>query len=221
MAVGAVARPVLAAPEVVFRRPLDIVRDHEVEPAVFVVVEPAGAGGPLASVGHARPGRDVGKSPVAIVVIKDRAAVTGDVQIRVAVVVEIAHGHPLPVKTFGPHAGFFRDVGECAVAVVAIERGAERLRRLVGVGGGRLHEVEVHEAVLVVVNPAQARAHGLKVVFLRAGRRILNEGDARAFGDVGESDGNRAGGLGTRARGVASDQMRDAHDGNDREREKR
>ena len=193
MAVGAVARPVLAAPEVVLRRPLDIVRDQEVEPAVLVVVEPSGAGGPLALVRHTCFGCDFGKSSVAIVVIKDRAAVTGDVQIRVAVVVEIAHGHPLPVKTFGPHAGFFRDVGECAVAVVAIERGAERLQRFVGVGCARLHEVEVHEAVLVVINPAHARAHGLKVVFLRAGRRILNEGDARAFGDVGVMHRNRGG----------------------------
>src|SRR6516162_3649833 len=40
MAVGAVARTMFAAPQVVFGRPVDVVQHHQVEVAVAVVVEP-------------------------------------------------------------------------------------------------------------------------------------------------------------------------------------
>ena len=77
MAVGAIAGPVLAAPEIVLGRPLDVVGDQQVEPAVLVVIEPSGAGGPSAFVRDAGFGGDVGESSVAVVVIEDGAAVAG------------------------------------------------------------------------------------------------------------------------------------------------
>src|SRR4029077_14992264 len=39
MAVGAVAGAMLAAVEIIFGRPLDVVGDHQIEPAIFVVVK--------------------------------------------------------------------------------------------------------------------------------------------------------------------------------------
>src|SRR5690348_17168860 len=50
MAVRTIAGPVLSAPQVVLWTPLNVVGDHQVEPAVFVVVEPSRAGGPAAFV---------------------------------------------------------------------------------------------------------------------------------------------------------------------------
>ena len=44
MAVRAVAWPMLAAPEIVFWRPLDVIGDDQIEPAVFIVIKPPGAG---------------------------------------------------------------------------------------------------------------------------------------------------------------------------------
>src|SRR5206468_13060314 len=63
--------------------------------------------------------------------------------------------------------------------------------RLVDVGRGRLHQVEVHQSVLVVVYPAEARAHGLEVILLVGRRRVLVEVDSRRSGNVCEAHGCR------------------------------
>jgi len=47
VAVATVARPMLAAAEVGLGRPLDMIAVQEAQVAVAVIVEPAGAGGPL------------------------------------------------------------------------------------------------------------------------------------------------------------------------------
>ena len=136
MTVGAVAGAPLAAPDIVLRRPLDVVGDDQIEPAIFVVIEPSGAGGPSAFVGDAGFGGDIGEGSVAVVVIENGAAVAGDVEIGIAVVIEIADRNALAVVSFAADAGFFGDVGKSSVAVVVIERGAQRMRRLVDIGGG-------------------------------------------------------------------------------------
>src|SRR5439155_19264273 len=106
MAVGAVARPALSAPGIILRTPFDVVADHEVQVAVLVIVEPAGAGGPSVFVGHTRLGRDVPESSVAVIVIENGAAVACDVKVRKAVVVKIAHRHALAVVPLPADSGF-------------------------------------------------------------------------------------------------------------------
>src|ERR1700730_11115969 len=44
MAVGTIARPAFAAPDIILRRPLDIVGDDEIEPTVLVIVKPSCTG---------------------------------------------------------------------------------------------------------------------------------------------------------------------------------
>src|SRR6266550_4447280 len=102
---------------------------------------PAGARGPLAFVGDTGFESDVGKRSIAIVVIKDCAAVAGDVQIRIAVIVVVADGDSLTIVALTADAGFFRHVGKRSVTIVVVKRGTQRTRRLVNVGGGRLSKV--------------------------------------------------------------------------------
>ena len=100
MAVGAVARAALAAPDIIFRSPVDVVGDHQIEPAVFVVIEPSRASGPAAFVGDACLCGDVSKSAIAVVVIKNGVSIAGDVEIREPVIVKIADGDSLAVMAF-------------------------------------------------------------------------------------------------------------------------
>src|SRR5579864_1840736 len=125
MAVGSIARAMLAAVKIIFRRPLDVIGDHQIQPAIPVVIKPPGASGPSALVGHPGLGGDIGESAVAIVVVQDGAAVAGDVNVRVAVVVVVADGHALAVMSFAADPGFLCYVGERTIAVVMVERGAQ------------------------------------------------------------------------------------------------
>ena len=122
--------------------------------------------------------------------IENGTAVAGDIQIGIAIIVEVADSNALAVVAFTAHAGFFRDVGESSVAVVVIKRAAQRMRRLVDVGCGRLDEVQIHEAVLIVVDPSDTGSHGFEVILFVGLRGVLLESDLRAFADIGVADGN-------------------------------
>ena len=81
-AVEALAELVVAAEHVVLQVELDKRAEEQVEAAVVVVVEPHGAGGPVRRLVQAGLLRDVGKGPVAVVAIENRAAVGGDEDVR-------------------------------------------------------------------------------------------------------------------------------------------
>ena len=195
MAVSAVAGPMLAAIEVGLGRPVNVVANQQVEIPVLVVIEPARAGGPLALVADAGFGGHIREGAVPVIVVKDGPAVAGDVKVGIAVVVVVAHGHALPVEALGAHTSLFRHVRKGPIAIVMIKGGAQRVRRLVPLGLRRLHKIKVHQSVLVVINPTQAAAHGLEIVFFRSESMVVLEGDASDLTDVRKADGNR-GGLG-------------------------
>src|SRR5579872_6561368 len=173
MTVGAISGAPFAAPQVVFGRPLNVVRDNKVEPAVLVVIEPPGAGGPSSFVGNAGLRSDVGESAVSIIVVENRAAITGDVQIRIAIVVEVTYGNTLTIVTFAPYSGLFRDVSESSIAVVVVKSAEQRMSGLIDVRCCRLDEEEIHESILVVVDPGNAGAHCFQIVLLISLRRVL------------------------------------------------
>src|ERR1700675_5021819 len=122
MTVRTVAESVFAAPDIGFLRPLDVVCNHQIEPPVFIVIKPAGTGRPSSQVGDTCLGGHIGEGPIAIVVVKDGAAVAGHVQIGIAIVIEVADGNPLTVMAFASYTGLFGDVGESPIAVVVIKR---------------------------------------------------------------------------------------------------
>ena len=116
---------------------LDEVADEEIEMAVAVVIEESAARAPAAFLlVEAGLPRDIGKRSVAVVVEEDVVAPEGAEQVVPAVVVVVAHADAgLPAAA--TNAGFLRDIGECAVAVVFVEMGRRLFaRRPVCVRGG-------------------------------------------------------------------------------------
>ncbi len=132
MAVGTVPWPMLAAIEIILGRPFNVVAHHEVKVAVLVIIKPCRAGGPSPFIGYASLGGDIGKRSVAIIMVKDRSVIAGNIEIRITIVIVVAHGATLSVEALTAHARFFGDIGKCAVSIIAIERAAQRLRRSVG-----------------------------------------------------------------------------------------
>ena len=66
----------------------------------------------------------------------------------------------------------------------------QRMRWFVNISGGRLDEVEIHQAVLIVANPADAGAHGFEVILLVRLRGILAKRDSRGLPNVRVADGD-------------------------------
>ncbi len=154
--------------------------DEQIEPAVVVVIEPDRAGTPAWS-RDTRFLRHVGEGAVAIVVIEDAASVLRNVEVWEAISVVIPHRNTHAIAT-PSHAGFLRHVGECAVAIVAIQRVAQGMRRLVEIAFAAVDEVNVHPAVIVVIEEGTSRAAGFWQVFFRgfAGRmHPLDPADGR------------------------------------------
>ncbi len=92
--------------------------EKEIEPAVAVVVEEHGAGG-MAGVVHARGRRDVAEAPAPVVLEQHVAGTNGrDIQIRVAVVVDIGERRRNADLAIDLYAGRRGDVLESAAAKV-------------------------------------------------------------------------------------------------------
>ena len=188
MTVGTVTGTVFATPKISFRLPLDVIADHQVQPAVLVVVKPSCTRGPSAFVGNAGRGGNVGERAIAVIVVENGTAVAGHVKIRVAVIVEVPDGNALAVMSGSAHAGFLRDVGKRSITIIAVQRRAQRTRWFVNVGGRGLHKEEIHQAVLVIIDPSNACPHGLQVILFLSLRPVLKETDSGCRSNVGKPD---------------------------------
>ena len=111
----------------------------------------------------------VRESPIAIVPVEYVRAEIGDKKIGFAVIVEIG-GHAAEPPALARYLGLFGDICESAVAVIAkqvILMFTRRYFALQFLDGRPVHQVKVHEAVVVVIEPARAAAVDLEnVVFL-------------------------------------------------------
>ena len=87
--------------------------------------------------------------------IKDAAAVLRDIEIRETVAVVIPDGNAL-AKAARRHTGFFRHVGERAVAIVPIQRVTQRRIGTEKIAFAAIHQVNVHPAVVVIVEKCAA-----------------------------------------------------------------
>ena len=193
-----------AAPvvRVLGERPLEVVGDEEVQPAVVVEIQEGRAR--LQGVARhrdARPGGHVGEAPVAFVVVEHVVAVVRDQDVHVAVVVVIPDGHPLGVALDARAAqsrleGHVDEPPAAGVAEEAIEGGRVRAHVL---GRGRpVQEEKVHPAVVVVVEGGHRPAERLERV-LHVGREVLlDEAHAPRFGFVDQRERGFGGNGGSR-----------------------
>ena len=160
--------------------------DEEIEPAVAVVVEPERARRE-ARVGDAGALRHVFEAAAAAVPEKMIAAERRDVDVDVAVVVEVRRGHAEAVH-LDREPGGSRDVGEGAVVIVAIERRI-RFSALVASPVHRVDEENVLPAVVVDVEEGAAGPQRFGQVFLAERAAVVPKMETRGGGDVGEMDG--------------------------------
>ena len=167
-------------------RPAHVVDDQQIEPAVVVVVEPAGSRRPFAA-GDARPLGDVLEAAVAAIAQQLVARDAGDEEIDVAVVVVVG-GRRTHGVSDAAHAGRRGHVGELHAAVVAIEpvgvavAALDERRHLGAVG-----EEDVGPAVGVVVEDRHAARDALRVVLVGGGGMPVDEGHARRGRDIDEA----------------------------------
>ena len=87
--------------------------------------------------------------------IKDAAAVLRDIEVRKTVAVVIPDSDAL-AKTARRHACFFRYVGKRSVAIVLVERVAQRWVRGEKIALATVHQVNVHPAVVVIIEKCAA-----------------------------------------------------------------
>src|SRR4029077_11352314 len=128
----------------------------QIEAAVFIVIDPGGAGAQFAVA--AEPGllRDVGEGAVAIVVKKPAPAERGYEEIVEAVVVVIADGYAHAVH-FYVEAGFASHIGERAIVIVVVELGCGVLLDVAGPLHA-VHEEDGGPAVVIVIDESDAGA---------------------------------------------------------------
>ena len=168
----------LALPRLV---PLDVAGDVEVEPAVEIRVEEHRRGRP-AGRRHAERGRRVDEAAAALVPVEHVGAQIRDVQVEVAVVVDVAdRGAHAVARVVEPRIrGRVRETAARALPVEAIAT------RLAGDLAARVREVEIEQAVAIGVERRHAAAHDRRhrVRPRRAGR--VDEVEAGLAGHVDE-----------------------------------
>ncbi len=98
--------------------------DKQIEPAVVVVIKPDRGRIPAGSFNAGLPGY-IGKSSIAVIVVKNAFAALCNVDVGRSVIVIVSNRYALS-KAAPANTGFFSHVRECSVAIVAIERVAYR-----------------------------------------------------------------------------------------------
>jgi hypothetical protein len=144
---------------------VDVVGDEDVEPAVAVVVEERAPRVPAQPVlRQAGAGRDVLERAAAGVPEESVLPVVGDEQVFVPVVVVVAGARPLPPAPLLVQARRTRDVLEAGAAAVPVETGARFTAGGKALERRAVHEEEVRQPVVVVVEHRDAGARGLEQV---------------------------------------------------------
>src|SRR5579872_591046 len=169
---------VAAAVLAVLRVPFHVTRDEQVEFAVVVIIEKSGRDGPTPAGDPGLRGH-IGERSVSIVVIENVPAVTGDVQIRIAIVVVVADrdAHAVVAIARISQTCLLRYISEGTVSILAVE--SIPIARIVTVKIFRLphgasyvatiDDKNIEQAIVVVVQERDAAGHGLDEIFLRRG----------------------------------------------------
>ena len=164
-AVIAVARLGVAAELVFGFVKVDEAAHKKVESAIIIIVKPDGAGSPTRGSDTSLLG-DIGKRTVAIVAIENATAILCQVKVgeAVAVIIPNCHTHPVSARC---DARLPRNVCECAVPVVVIESVAKRRLRVIEVATTAVDQVDVHPAVVVVIEEGTAGSSSFRQKHLR------------------------------------------------------
>ncbi len=150
--------------------------DKQVELPVIVIIEPDRARAPARS-GDARPFGDIGERTVAVVVIENAAAVLRNVEVGKSISIVVPHGYALSVAP-GCDARFFGDIGKTAVVIIAVEGVAQGWSRVKEVTFATVHEIDIHPAVIVVVEECTSGTRRLRQILRRGFTAGVRPGNA-------------------------------------------
>ena len=181
-------------------RPPHVVADEQVEQAVAVEVEPHGRRAQGRASAEPARARHVHERALAGVAEQAVLSDAGDQDVGIAVVVEVADGGAHAVQLH-IEAGAARDIGERAVAVVAVQaerRAPARVARPIHA----VDEQDVRPAVGVVVDEGAAGPERFGQQLAAIGAAVVLELKAGRRGDIGQPEGERrrrAAGRGGRA----------------------
>src|SRR6185437_5910438 len=114
-------------------------------------------------------------------VVKDQLAVSGDENILPAVAIVIANCRSHP-KQVGGDSRLLGDIGERTVAVISIESVLQGLGGMVKAGRSRVHQENVHFAVVVVVENSDTRTGGFGQISLIRVRVFVSPRDSAFAG---------------------------------------
>ena len=132
---------------------IEIISDHEIEPAVAVVVKERRRHAPV-GVGDARRRRHVGEFPLSLIQKQPDPVVFGDEDLGPSVVVDIASRHALAVaRHLETRAG--AHVAEMPVGLLLIKPVGRAVRRM-----GVVQEINIQPPVLIKIQERRARPNG-------------------------------------------------------------
>ncbi len=176
--------------------PLDVIHDEQVQQTIVVVIEPARRDGPhfaaiVQGAAQARFRGYVRERTVAIIVKELISIDVGHKQVGPAVIIVVPHCHAHPIAGSG-HSGALGDVRERSIAVVVeqavvILRSRFHQRRHLG----SVDQVNVEQAVSVVVEQRNASGHGFRLVLFRSRAVLRDKMHAGFWSDVLERDVRR------------------------------
>src|SRR5215472_6146547 len=175
------------AEEVIRYRPLNVIRYHQIELAIAVVIHPGCAGGEFTRPPQPRRLGYIGKRAVAVVVEKMTLAEGRDEDIVEAVVIVIADCNPQAVEGNG-QTGLAGDIAKGSIMVVVIElrRGRPHLRM-----SGPIRAIDqqnVGVTIVVVIDEGTAGPHSLRQILFPECAIVVYEADAGLSADIAEGD---------------------------------
>jgi hypothetical protein len=174
--------PVHRAIEIRLRRPLHVISNHQIEFAVFVVIDPGRAGAELFHSGQPGLLRDVAERSISVVAKQPALSVRSNKQIVIAVVVVITDRYADAVH-LRIESGPVRNIGERSVMIVVIQLG--RCMFLTVPRPIRsIHQENVRPPVVVVIYECHARPNCLRQILFSERSGVVNESNACFRGDV-------------------------------------
>ncbi len=172
---------------------VDVVGHEEVQIAAALDIQKARPGADLAGAGHAGLLGHRGKRAVAVVAVQHMGAKVGNEQVGPAIIVVVAHGNPQAVAGVA-HPGLLGHILEAEVAQVAVQGIAGwRAFPLRAAQRGAIDEIDIHQAVAVVVERGQAGADRFDDVPFAARAIGMAPADAGAGGQIAKLDRAAAG----------------------------
>ncbi len=108
-----------------------------------------------------------------IVLVEDAVTVGRDKNIRPTIVVVIAHGHAHP-KCSPAHPRLFGNIRKRAVAIILIQRVADRPGRLIEVRRTAVDQINIHPSIVIEIQKGASRPQRLGKIALGRHRVIMH-----------------------------------------------